>query len=215
MLLVLMVEPRVPPRPHCAGAACYTTAELQHMQRNKTAHRFEGGWYPGPHHPTVPAPCSMSPQPSQDTLLPWLLGVSSGHRTAPTMDQWCCPSQPLLASGPLGFPTKGDHPIVNVLMTHQAVVDIQDTHNQEVPLTVTNTSLDASLLSPVRDPLPPELEPSIMSPEVDSRESPASTLKTNILQLLTSIFIYTRLMIDYSPHKVISLISQHSPAAMQ
>ena len=29
----------------------------------------------------------------------------------------------------------------------------------------------------------------------------ASTLKTNLLQLLTSIFIYTRLMIDYSPHK--------------
>ena len=33
------------------GAACYTAAELRRMQRDKTVHRFEGVWYPGPHHP--------------------------------------------------------------------------------------------------------------------------------------------------------------------
>ena len=135
------------------GPGCYTAAELRHMQRSHTAHRHEGVWYPGPNRPTAPASCSTSQGPSQDTLLPWLLGVPNTSRAASTLNQWCCTSPPVAASESPGSPPAEDHLRDNALTISQMETNAQAHYAQVPPLEVSNTLAGSPPLEPLPDPL--------------------------------------------------------------
>ena len=103
---------------------------------------------------------TTSLQPSQDTLLPWLLGVPSACRTAPTLDQWCRPSQPVL-----GCPSAVDQSSVHVLTAPHDSYGIPDSPEHGVPTDVRNFPPALS---------PSGVEPSMMTPVSDPLETPAT-----------------------------------------
>ena len=126
------------------------------MQRSQTAHRYEGAWYPGPSPPSVPATQVTSQGPSQDTLLPWLLGVPHTSRAAPTLDHWCRTSHPAVASKSPGRSSAADHPSEKAGMT-PPVVTYAQTDSDQAPLLEVNTPLPGyPTLKPIPDPLPLE-----------------------------------------------------------